>query len=95
MNRVLAEGCQGKIRSVRASENAGVEVRGGDEGVRGKGGDMTSNALGEQIEPAKSVMAKVVEAMRPRLSDSDFENSQGSPGTLGLEVSAVHDRPGF
>ncbi|KYM76152.1 hypothetical protein ALC53_13439 [Atta colombica] len=95
MNRVLAEGCQGKIRSVRAFENAGVEVRGGDEGVRGKGGDMISNALGEQIEPAKPVIAKVVEAMRPRLGNSDFKNSQGSPSMLGLEVFAVYDRPGF
>jgi len=31
--------------------------------------------LGEQVKPAKPVIAKV-EAMHPRLGDSDLENSQ-------------------
>ena len=32
--------------------------------------------LGEQVKPAKPVIAKVVKAMHPRLGDSDIENSQ-------------------
>ena len=48
--------------------------------------------LGEQVEPAKAVVAKVMEAMRPRLGNSDFENLQGAPGTLGPGVSALHGR---
>ena len=48
--------------------------------------------LGEQVEPAKAVVAKVMEAMRPRLGDSDPEKFQGSPDTFGPGVSALHDR---
>ncbi|XP_012059069.1 PREDICTED: putative uncharacterized protein FLJ37770 [Atta cephalotes] len=46
----------------------------------------------EMKEKEKVELAK---AMRPRLGDSDFENPQGVPGILGLEVSALHDRPDF
>ena len=36
MNRVLAEGCQGKIRSVRASENAVSKFEGEMKEFEGK-----------------------------------------------------------
>jgi len=55
---------------------------------------MTSTRLDKQVEPVKPMVAKVVEAIRPQLGDSDFENLQGAP-TLGSGVSAFHDRPGF
>jgi len=69
-----------------------------DDGIRrkhkGEGADMTSTRLDKQVEPVKPMVAKVVEAIRPRLGDSDFENLQGAP-TLGSGISALHDRPGF
>ncbi|KAG5325487.1 MOS1T transposase, partial [Pseudoatta argentina] len=47
------------------------------------------------VDPTKSVVAKVVEAIRSRLGDSDLEKLQGTPGTLGPGVSALHGRAGF
>ena len=43
----------------------------------------------------EQLMAKVMEAMRLRLGDSDLENLQDALGTLGPGISALHDRPGF
>ena len=92
----VSGGVSGKIHSVRASENADDGVRGG-EGVQGKVKKkeeiLPLTRLGEQVEPAKPMVAKV-EVSRLR---SDFENrySRYAWSRSTLRISALHGRASF
>ena len=89
------EGYRGKFAPSKHSKTRVTEIeeeiKEFEEMVKAKE-EVSLTRFDQQVEP---VMAKVVEAMCSQLGDSNLENSQDTPGTLGSEVSALHGRTGF